>query len=226
MVSPLIVMLSVFITPWMKPTCIHCATSTACVPRHVAQQPEVTPSARRVRRVVPRDGVVGELAHAIGVRRARRSTGRCRRAGGSRRRASAPRRAACARAAPARRWRRQPARVWSGCPSACIASPISTSRSIGAERRLAIAPLRENGVRPQPLSARSRRRPCRSITSPISSARPSPSCGLKPTELVPGIGLCDGLGTRRQGVAGKSARRGRPRRGVPGRAAVLRPGRD
>ncbi len=28
--SPEIVMLSVFITPWMKPRFIHCATSAAC----------------------------------------------------------------------------------------------------------------------------------------------------------------------------------------------------
>jgi hypothetical protein len=30
MVSPAMLMLSVFITPWMKPTFIHCASSAAC----------------------------------------------------------------------------------------------------------------------------------------------------------------------------------------------------
>ena len=30
MVSPESVLLSVFMTPWMKPTDIHCATSLAC----------------------------------------------------------------------------------------------------------------------------------------------------------------------------------------------------
>jgi hypothetical protein len=29
MLSPEIAMLSVFITPWMKPTCIHCAINAA-----------------------------------------------------------------------------------------------------------------------------------------------------------------------------------------------------
>jgi hypothetical protein len=65
-----------------------------------------------------------------------------------------------------------------------MASPISTSRSIGPTAALP-SPPRENGVRPEPLKAMSRRRPWRSITSPSSSARPSPSCGEKPPNWWP-----------------------------------------
>ncbi len=55
-------------------------------------------------------------------------------------------------------------------PSACIASPITYSRSIGPTAALP-SPPRANGVRPDPFRCRSRRRPCTSITSPSSSAR-------------------------------------------------------
>ena len=58
-------------------------------------------------------------------------------------------------------------------------SPINTSRSIGPTTALP-SPPRENGVRPEPLKARSWRSPRVSITSPKRSARPSPSWGEKP----------------------------------------------
>jgi hypothetical protein len=63
-----------------------------------------------------------------------------------------------------------------GMPSACIASPITYSRSIGPTAALP-SPPRANGVRPEPFRCRSRRRPWTSSTSPSSSARPSPRRG-------------------------------------------------
>ena len=89
-----------------------------------------------------------------------------------------------------------------GMPSACIASPIRYSRSTGPTAALP-SPPRENGVRPEPLRAMSRRRPCRSITSPRSTARPSPSCGAEPAELVSGVGLRDRRRARGHDVAGE-----------------------
>jgi hypothetical protein len=65
-----------------------------------------------------------------------------------------------------------------------MASPINTSRSIGPTAALP-SPPRENGVRPEPFRAMSRRRPARSITSPSNTARPSPSCGEKPPNWWP-----------------------------------------
>ena len=59
-----------------------------------------------------------------------------------------------------------------GMPSACIASPITYSRSIGPTAALP-SPPRANGVRPEPFRCRSRAVP----TSPSSSARPSPRRG-------------------------------------------------
>ena len=63
-----------------------------------------------------------------------------------------------------------------GMPSACIASPIKYSRSIGPTAARP-SPPRANGVRPEPFRCRSRRRPAVSTTSPSSSARPSPRRG-------------------------------------------------
>jgi hypothetical protein len=59
MVSPEIVMLSVFITPWMKPTFIHCAISApGAAPRRAAAPGGIRRAGQR--RVVARDGVVGQ----------------------------------------------------------------------------------------------------------------------------------------------------------------------
>ena len=77
-------------------------------------------------------------------------------------------------------------------PSACIASLIRYSRSIGPTAALP-SPPRENGVRPEPLSAMSRRRPWRSITSPSRIARPSPSCGVKPPNWCPAYACAIGV---------------------------------
>ena len=62
-------MLSVFITPWMKPTPIHCATSRACRAITALQQAAAGPSALGI---VARDGVVGQQRAAPRRRRARR----------------------------------------------------------------------------------------------------------------------------------------------------------
>ena len=59
-------------------------------------------------------------------------------------------------------------------PNAAIASLTMYSRSTGPTAARP-SPRRENGVGPEPLSWISRRRPCRSETSPNKMARPSPS---------------------------------------------------
>ena len=71
-----------------------------------------------------------------------------------------------------------------GIPNACIASPNKYSRSTGPSTALP-SPPREKGVRPDPFKWMSRRCPLRSITSPRSSARPSPNCGEKPPNWCP-----------------------------------------
>ena len=57
-------MLSVFITPWMKPTCIHCAMSAAWRAATRASRREVAIGRADEVGVVAGDRVVGELAHA------------------------------------------------------------------------------------------------------------------------------------------------------------------
>ena len=178
MVSPETAMLSVFMTPWTKPTCIHRATSAACR--------ATTPS---------RKAAAGTAARA--------ASGSCRAMAwsASRRTASVSPRAAKNWNVPTRMWlaatraRTAPgssvsrytvspvataarARVV-GMPRAAMASLTRYSRSTGP-RAARPSPEREKGVRPEPLSWMSRRAPSRPITSPRRIARPSPSCGEKP----------------------------------------------
>ena len=183
-------MLSVFITPWTKPTSIHCATSAAWAATTASKSARYGVLGVGGRRVVPRDGVVGQAAQQVGVAGGPRRTGRCRPAGGCSRpaRSTAP---GSTRLAPHRRARSRPrpsARVV-GMPSACIASLTTYSRSIGPTAA-SPSPPRENGVRPEPLRCRSRSRPCR---------RPARRAA------APG---------RRRG-AGSSRRTGAPRRPAP-----------
>ena len=91
-----------------------------------------------------------------------------------------------------------------GMPSACIASPISTSRSIGPTAALP-SPPRENGVRPEPLKAMSRRRPC--AVDHLAEQQRAAVAELRreAAELVPGVGLRDRLGALGQRVAGEQA---------------------
>ena len=60
-------MLSVFITPWMKPTFIHCAIRAGLTLGHGAQQAQERVRCGGERGVVPRDGVLGQLAQALDV---------------------------------------------------------------------------------------------------------------------------------------------------------------
>ena len=60
MVSPEIVTLSVFITPWMNPTCIHRAISDACAVEHGVEERQRGHVGGGRRRVVAADRVVGE----------------------------------------------------------------------------------------------------------------------------------------------------------------------
>ena len=63
MVSPAIDQLSVFITPWMKPTSIQRATSSACRVNDRLQQREIGPLGTGDVGVMPGDDVVGERLH-------------------------------------------------------------------------------------------------------------------------------------------------------------------
>ena len=60
-------MLSVFITPWMKPTFIHCAISAAWRSATRSSRPTKRLGRADEIGVVARDRVVGELAHALDV---------------------------------------------------------------------------------------------------------------------------------------------------------------
>ncbi len=67
MVSPAIDMLSVFITPWMKPTSCQRATSDALARDHGVEQRAIrVPGAGGVR-IVPRRYIVGEQLHRFAV---------------------------------------------------------------------------------------------------------------------------------------------------------------
>ena len=67
MVSPEMEVLSVFMTPWMKPRSIHCATRRAW--RAMTPSRNARYGLRRLRGfgVVAGDGVVGERAEGFGV---------------------------------------------------------------------------------------------------------------------------------------------------------------
>ena len=60
-------MLSVFITPWMKPTFIHCATSAAWRSATRSSSPRKRPRLAGQVGVVARDRVLGQLAHAVDI---------------------------------------------------------------------------------------------------------------------------------------------------------------
>ncbi len=143
-------MLSVFITPWMKPTRSQRATSVGLRGDDALEQRSDRARSAAQLRIVPGDDVVGEVGAAPRCRRARRRTGRCRRGCGSRPRASAPRRAAASRAR-----RGSPvvtaasARVV-GMPNAPIASLTMYSRKHRPERGAAVAAAARtaSGLRP------------------------------------------------------------------------------
>ena len=79
-----------------------------------------------------------------------------------------------------------------GMPSACIASPMTYSRSIGPTAALP-SPPRAKGVRPEPFRCRSRRSPWTSTISPSSSARPSPSRGEYAPNWCPAYAWATGV---------------------------------
>ena len=126
--------------------------------------------------VVPGDRVVGEPAQQVGV------------AGGAGvLEAADPQvaardpgqhgaRAARSRAAPGGRSPTTASERVVGMPRACMASLTTYSRSIGPTAARP-SPPRANGVRPEPFRCRSRSRRRPSMSSPSSSARPSPSRG-------------------------------------------------
>ena len=222
MVSPEIVMLSVFITPWMKPTSIHCATSDAWAATTASN------SARYGLLGVARPPGGGgrwrgRRAGAAGRgRRWRGRTGSCRPAGGC----SPPGRAR-RRAAAVSRCTGAPVATTAsdrvvGMPRACIASLTTYSRSIGPTAARP-SPPRANGVRPEPLRCRSRSAAVGVVSSPSSSARPSPSRGRVPAELVAGVGLRDRRGALGHGVADQQAHAVRRSAARPGRARARRP---
>ena len=96
-----------------------------------------------------------------------------------------------------------------------MASPISTSRSIGPTAALP-SPPRENGVRPEPLRAMSRRRPV-----PVDHLAEQQRAAVaelrrEAAELVAGVGLRDRRGARRAA----RCRREAPRRRCSQRSGV------
>ena len=196
-------MLSVFITPWMKPTFIHCAISAPAAAPPRSRLQERRSGIRRARgrgaRWRSRPGGAG-----AGSPR-RRRTGRCRHAGGWPPRASAPRAGQRVAVTAAGGRHRQSARVV-GMPSACMARP----------------PAPQASARPRPCRRRrARHRAARALEGDVAgagvlgrparpaAARPSPSCG-EAAELVAGVGLGDRLRVAGQCVAGED------RRGVVG----------
>ena len=60
-------MLSVFMTPWMKPTCIQCATSAACRVDDAVEQCAIAVVGCAGLGIVPRDDVVGERAERLDI---------------------------------------------------------------------------------------------------------------------------------------------------------------
>ena len=136
-------MLSVFITPWMKPTSSQRATSSACRAMTRFEQRAIGALGLGGLRVVPGDDVVGEQPHALGVAARGEILEGADADVAGRRRGSAPRRAAASRACT-----RSPvvtaasARVV-GMPSAAMASLTMYSRSTGPERGAAVAAARE-----------------------------------------------------------------------------------
>ena len=67
MVSPETEVLSVFMTPWMKPTSIQRATSSAWRCGHGRQQRVIGPLGLRRVGIMPCDDVVGEPPHPLGI---------------------------------------------------------------------------------------------------------------------------------------------------------------
>ena len=191
-------MLSVFMTPWMKPTSIHRATSDAWASTTL-RRTRGTGLGVRPPRAVAGDGVVGEAADQSGSP-GRRRTGRCRPAGGSRRRGRGPRRAARVSRAMSSPVPTTASAGWSGCRGR--ASPRRSRTPAASGRRRPCRRRRgRRGCAPSPSGAGRGGRPWTSIISPSSSARPSPSRGEYAAELVPGVRLGDGRGALGDGVA-------------------------
>ena len=211
-------MLSVFITPWMKPTFIHCAISAAWRSATARSSAEVALGRAGQRRVVARDACSRPARAACRARRARRRYWKV-----PTRRWLAATRVSTAPGSGVSRCTGSPvaatasARVV-GMPSACIASPISTSRSIGPTAALP-SPPRENGVRPEPLKAMSRRRPC--AVDHLAEQQRAAVAELRreAAELVAGIGLRE----RRRRPRAARCRRTAPRRRRRRSAAASRP---
>ena len=92
-----------------------------------------------------------------------------------------------------------------GTPSACIASLITYSRSTGPNAARP-SPPRENGVRPEPLSCMSRRRP--SARDEFADQHRAPVAQLRRemAELMPGIGERQRFGALGHQVAGEDFR--------------------
>ena len=207
MVSPEIVTLSVFSTPCTKPTSIHARPGGPGRPRRRRTGRRTAPRPPR-----PPGGAGRWRGRPAGA------AGRCRR---SRRPGPGVLEAADAQVAArdpgedgagqhVSRWTPRPVATTAservvGMPRACIASLMTYSRSIGPTAARP-SPPRANGVRPEPLRCRSRRRP-----SAVGRARRAAARG-------------------RRRAAGSSRRTGGPRRpgrpgGRPGRPRCRRAGR-
>ena len=187
MVSPLRATLSVFMTPWMKPTLIHCATSadctsTTCSSTAIAGSSVPTCCGRW------RSRVNASSRRIVSSRRSGRSEWATTSTVPTRRWEEATRARTPAAGVPPSRQIRSPVATTAsarlvGMPSPAMASPRRSSRR-AADRVARPSPPLEKGVRPDPFSAMSLR-PTEVCASPRRTARPSPSTGEKPPNWCP-----------------------------------------
>ena len=168
--------------------------------------------------VVAGDRVVGEPPHERRVVVRRRVLERADAQVARRDARRAPRPAASARARSCSPVATTASARVVGMPRACIASPITYSRSIGPTAALP-SPPRANGVRPEPFRCRSRRRPCDVEDLAEQQRAPVAEPGREPAELVARVGLRH----RRRTVGRRRCRRARPRPRAPAAPRRRRP---
>ena len=184
MVSPEIDVLSVFITPWTKPTPSQRATRSACASITRSSSASASLPLPAASRVVARERVGGERDQRLAVVARGEELERAD-ADVARRHAREHRAGQHLLAHDAARpSSRRRARASSGCR----APPSPRSRCTRAARGRARRARRRRArtaCGPQPLSWMSRRWPSLPTTSPSRIARPSPSWGTKPPNWWP-----------------------------------------
>ena len=183
MLSPEIVMLSVFITPWTNPTSIHRATSDACASTTRSNSARYGFGGVGGVRVVPSDRVVGQAADQRRVvvhrRVLERADPEMARGHPHEHRAREQSR----RARPARPSRRPPAPGSWGCRARAAPRRSRTRAASGRRRPCRRRPGR-TACGPEPFRCRSRRRPSASTHLAEQQGAPVAEPGREPAELV------------------------------------------